>query len=751
MPEILAPAGDEAAFNAALNAGADAIYLGLNDFSARKSAANFSLENLKEHTARAHVLGAKVYVALNTLVKDGETESFFNDALGAWNAGADALIVQDVFLGKLLKRTYPEMILHLSTQAGVCNVYGARLAKRYGFSRVILARETPLEDIRAIASEIETEVFVQGALCTCFSGQCYMSAFAGGNSGNRGYCKQPCRKKYSVDRRGFEEKAYAVSLSDLCVGKEVFELSRAGVASFKIEGRMRSAAYAASAVRYYKDILSGAGESVLRADFSDLKRAFNRGNYTRGYLYGQDKNLLSRRVQGHMGERVGVVASLNKNAKYAYISSSFQPSDGDGFKVIRGGAEEVGGGEYRASFPKARGGFYLLKNPKYRVGDEVFLTCDEALSARISSRKRLLPITIDAAFTEGVAPEIRIFGAFGERSFLAPFEAESAKSRPFTEEDFSACFQKTDDFPFAVTVRDIRISGNLFIVKSALNAFRRGIYRALYEQLSLPREALEKREPSRLPLARLAEKGDGVAVIDRSFSGNTYGSFQIDHAILKPKNYHNLQEVDEFLENSRYYARHKWLYLPAYATGKDLALIGLYVSRFDGVYGEGIFALEYCREHGISLFAGVGFNLFNRFSAAMLAEEAPEEYCLSKELSASEIARTGCGGFVLSGGGIKVMDLGHCLFGRSCADCDRKSRYTMTDERGRQFPLMRYENSDCRFEVYNCAALVSEFNGNRLYDFTSLSEEQKAAYLHGEGPKPDGGKYTAGALKNGVR
>ena len=243
MQEILAPAGDADAFYAALDSGADALYIGLKNFSARRSAANFPLEKLQEYTARAHVVGAKVYVALNTLVKDSEIDDFFACALAAWNAGADALIIQDMFLGKLLKRTYPEMVLHLSTQAGVCNLYGARLAKRFGFSRVILARETPLEDIAKISSEIETEVFVQGALCTCFSGQCYLSSFAGGNSGNRGLCKQPCRKKYSVDRKGFEQYSYALSLSDLSVGEKIFDLIKAGVSSFKIEGRMRSAAY----------------------------------------------------------------------------------------------------------------------------------------------------------------------------------------------------------------------------------------------------------------------------------------------------------------------------------------------------------------------------------------------------------------------------------------------------------------------------------------------------------------------------
>lgn len=170
MCELLAPAGDEASFYAAVHSGADAVYLGLTDFSARRAAANFSLENLKEYIDYAHALGVRVHVALNTLIKEDELARFFENVAAAWNAGADALIIQDVFLGKRIKELYPEIVLHLSTQAGVCNLYGARMAKRCGFSRVILARETPMESIVSIAKEIETEVFVQGALCTCFRG-----------------------------------------------------------------------------------------------------------------------------------------------------------------------------------------------------------------------------------------------------------------------------------------------------------------------------------------------------------------------------------------------------------------------------------------------------------------------------------------------------------------------------------------------------------------------------------------------------
>ncbi|MDE6001215.1 MAG: U32 family peptidase, partial [Clostridia bacterium] len=175
MSEILAPAGDKNSAYAAINAGADAIYLGLDKFSARSSAENFNEENFKEICRYARAFGVKVYVALNTVVKDSELEGFFAAAVSAWNTGADALIIQDLFLGKYLKKLAPKIKLHLSTQAGTCNILGAELAKECGFERVILARETKLLDVAEISKIIETEAFVQGALCTCFSGQCYMS------------------------------------------------------------------------------------------------------------------------------------------------------------------------------------------------------------------------------------------------------------------------------------------------------------------------------------------------------------------------------------------------------------------------------------------------------------------------------------------------------------------------------------------------------------------------------------------------
>ncbi len=746
MCEVLAPAGDESSFYAALNSGADAIYLGLKDFSARKSAANFTLENLGEYTRYAHVLGAKVYVALNTLVKDKELSSFFHTACAAWSAGADALILQDIFLGKALKEMYPQMVLHLSTQAGVCNIYGARLAKRMGFSRVILARETPFDDIKKIASEIETEVFVQGALCTCFSGQCYFSSFVGGNSGNRGFCKQPCRKRYRIDRKGFEKYSYKLSLSDLCLGDKVLKLQDAGVQSFKIEGRMRSAAYVGTAVKYYKDLFSRIPAHTLSDDLSELKQAYNRGDYTRGYVFGQDGNLLSSDVQGHKGERIGTV-SRSKNVKFTFIRSEYIPRDGDGFKIIRGEKEEVGGDEWRSIYPKKAGGFYLMGGSEFREGDGVYLTSSVALQEKVAHRKRLVPLRLSARISVNARPCVRVCGEFGVREFTADFCAEAAQKQAFTENDFIECFQKTGEYPFRVTVEDLNLDGKCFIVKSALNNFRRKIYESIYELLAGQVKGVKEKELKIPPMDR-KNACFGTAVIDTDFS-SVADKVKIDYAIFRPKNYKNQSDYDEFFNVSKYYAWHKYLYLPAYCLGSDLNEIENHLDGFEGVYAEGTFALEWCKEKRIKVFAGTGFNLFNEMSVAMMEAEGVENWVLSKELSESESRELREKSFSFVGGCIKVMELGHCLFRKDCKQCDRRARYNLTDEQGRNFPLYRYENSVCRFEVYNNALLVSAFKGRaNLYDFTILSERGKELFVLGKEEQIE--PRTSGAYRRGV-
>lgn len=692
MTEILAPAGDEKCAYAAIDAGANAIYLGLSAFSARSSAENFGYDALEKLICYAHLFGVKIYVAMNTLVKDGEVEEFIKAAVKVHNLGADALIIQDVYLGQYLKKTYPQMCLHLSTQAGVCNAAGAEYAKSLGFSRVILARETALADIVEIAKIIETEVFVQGALCTCFSGQCYLSSFAGGNSGNRGKCKQPCRKRYSIDRKGFEELAYRISLSDLCVGEDFEKLIEAGVSSFKIEGRMRRPEYVSAAVTYYKNLLDG---NAKKSDLSALKRTYNRGNYTKGLAFGQDKSFLSAAVQGHIGEYLGTVSV--ESGKYI-LRTAEALSEGDGFKILRGG-KEVGGAHFA---DKVNGGYILKSSQRLKNGDKVFITTDAKLNAELLTKKRTFKVEISARFAAGEQAQVTLNG----KQYSAPFTLEKAQGRPFTTENFETCFNKTDTYPFETVYKNIEIDDGVFVPLSLLNAFRREVYAAFYgDHCTNGAEKIEQFLP--LPKAQRPEKNNKTAVIARNLNG-----VKADIGILKPDDY---SSVSRLLEG---FVGEKFLYLPPYLSGEDLKNIKPLVNAFDGIYCGGNYAAELAKELKIKLFAGVGFNIFNGISLSL----CPADYvALSKELTVAEakpLARENT--FYLTAGDIKVMDLIYCPFGKSCASCDKRDLYTLTDENGRSFPMRRYEVSGCRFELFNCARLSckNDFTGS-LTDLTA--------------------------------
>ncbi len=280
MLELLSPAGSSDALHAAVCNGADAVYLGADAFNARHGARNFALDELQEVVRYCHVRGVAVHLTLNTLVTDREMPAAAEHVAAAARAGVDAFIVQDLGIVSLCKQIAPKVPLHASTQMSLHSLEGVRQAAELGLSRVVLARELPREMIAFICrnSPIEIEVFVHGALCMCYSGQCYMSSVIGRRSGNRGQCAQPCRLPYGYDR--FEEK-YPLSLRDNCLIRSLDELARMGVASIKIEGRMKRPEYVATVTGIYRRALDGAG--VGRGEMEALRAAFSRQGFTQGY------------------------------------------------------------------------------------------------------------------------------------------------------------------------------------------------------------------------------------------------------------------------------------------------------------------------------------------------------------------------------------------------------------------------------------------------------------------------------------
>lgn len=279
-PELLAPAGSLMALKAAIEGGADAVYIGGSAFNARINAKNFTVDELKEGISLAHAYGVKVYIAANTLIFEREREDYLRSAEAAYLSGADALIVADVGMALELKKRIP-IELHASTQLSGHNVAAAEELARMGFSRMVCAREMPSGDIREFCrrSPIEAEVFVHGALCVCTSGQCLFSSIVGGRSGNRGECAQPCRLPYSTSK---SKQAYPLSLRDLSLAEHLNELREAGVASLKIEGRMKSPEYVRDVTRIWRRLLDES-RNASPADMRELAKIFSRGGFTDGY------------------------------------------------------------------------------------------------------------------------------------------------------------------------------------------------------------------------------------------------------------------------------------------------------------------------------------------------------------------------------------------------------------------------------------------------------------------------------------
>lgn len=328
--EILAPAGSEEALKAAVLSGADAVYLGVGSFNARKNAKNFTEEGLKKAILYCHARGVKVHVTLNTLIKDSELSDAVETIKMICRSGADALIIQDLGIARAVREICPGIEMHASTQMSTGTLEGLRLLKKMGFQRAVLPRELSYSEIKYLCenSPIELEIFVHGALCMCVSGQCLMSAFLGSRSGNRGLCAQPCRLPFHTENG----TGHDLSLKDLSLIEHIPELSRMGIVSFKIEGRMKRPEYVCAAVKACRM----AAEGELNAEIQkDLENLFTRSGFTDGYYENKlGKNMFGFRekenVQSATKELLGKYSAMyNKEAPRFRVNFVFRGKIGE--------------------------------------------------------------------------------------------------------------------------------------------------------------------------------------------------------------------------------------------------------------------------------------------------------------------------------------------------------------------------------------------------------------------------------------
>lgn len=320
--ELLAPAGALRELKAAVQSGADAVYIGASHFSARAGAGNFTTEEMREGIEYAHAYGVKVHCAINTLIKENEFDAAIKTAIEANECGVDALIIQDLGLASELSKILPDIELHASTQMTVTTLEGVKYLEECGFKRVVLARELSMEEIKHIAdgAKAEIEVFVHGAICMCYSGQCLMSSILGGRSGNRGRCAQPCRLGYELLENGKVcDNAYVLSPKDMSLIHHLGKLREIGVSSLKIEGRLKSAEYVSATVGVYRKYLDS-DMPVSKADEDELKNAFSRSGFTDGYF----TNRLGKNMMSHNNPA--------NNSGSTYTNEAKQRADG---KIVR--------------------------------------------------------------------------------------------------------------------------------------------------------------------------------------------------------------------------------------------------------------------------------------------------------------------------------------------------------------------------------------------------------------------------------
>ncbi|MHB9303855.1 peptidase U32 family protein [Fusobacterium polymorphum] len=473
--KIVAPAGNMERFYSAISATADEIYLGLKGFGARRNAENFTVEELKKAIDYAHLRGSRIFLTLNTIMTNREIELLYPTLKDLYNYGLDAIIVQDIGYAEYLHKNFPSIEIHGSTQMTVANYYEINYLKELGFKRIVLPRELSFEEIKEIRknTDMELEVFVSGSLCISFSGNCYMSSFIGGRSGNRGMCAQPCRKEYKTS---CGEKSYFLSPKDQLYGlDEIKKLQEIGVESIKVEGRMKDVSYVYETVSYFRNLINGIDKE------ENTPKLFNRG-YSKGYFYDNDKNIMNRDYSYNMGEKIGEVVGKSIRLDEDVVS-------GDGITFVSKDYKNLGGTYINKiaykneklilNFPD--GTKYIFRNYNKRLNDEI--------SKKIKSTDKKLKINFDftAKLDEKLILKTYLEDENGNRILnleeISETLTQKAQKRAISEEDIKEKLSEIGDSEFTIKNIKIDIDENIFIPLSELKNLKRNAVKKFREKI----------------------------------------------------------------------------------------------------------------------------------------------------------------------------------------------------------------------------------------------------------------------------
>jgi putative protease len=768
-PELMAPAGNMEALKAALNSGADAVYLGGKAFNARGYAANFDLDELAEAIEFAHVRGARVYLTFNTLLADSELNDAALYLAQVYNLGVDAIIIQDMGLAYLARRCVPKLPLLASTQMSVHNVGGAKLLAELGFSRVVLARELDLKAIEKIKREsgLEVEVFIHGALCISYSGQCLMSSLIGGRSGNRGRCAQPCRWEYTLtDNKG---KAYCdperigrylLSARDLSTIHDLPALVEAGVDSFKIEGRAKRPEYVATVVRIYRralDLYREHGKERYGVSASmehDLAQVFNRG-FTRGYLYGcPGRNLMGYERSSNRGVFLGqTIGSHGRRAK-VHLKASLAIGDGIEVSLERGrciGTEVrrlyIMGQPARAAGP---GQVVEIDLPEsVKPGARVFKTSDTRLLAQAraayqeTNSGQIVPVTLEATLKVGEPVVVVIRDSEGNEGCAVGTErAQMARKHPLTHEVVAEQLLRLGNTPYRVEQLDIRLSSDTMVPFSELNTLRRKAVERLTKARLAPYERKEISvrvcAPNKFLVGRDQNKPQGLRIavsVNSVLKARAALEAGADVVYLGGETYYGARPVSpadlvRVAEMARKAGREVTASSPRITSDGELRQIEAFFAAAMElglpVQVRNLGTLRLAQDLKVpTLYIDYPLYSFNTLALVRWEELGAKRLTLSPELNRTGIERLLTGRAELEyvvQGQLEMMVSGYCLPGAVLGGASNQSACTqvcrggdefyLSDRKGVRFPLGC--DQSCRMHIFNAMDLCL------LADLTSL-------------------------------
>ncbi|NPV93302.1 MAG: U32 family peptidase [Firmicutes bacterium] len=764
--ELLAPAGNFEALRAAVENGADAVYLGGKSFSARAQAENFSEAELREAADYAQSRGVKLYIAMNTLVNDREMTEALDYAFFLNQVGINAIIVQDLGLLCNLRRVLPEMKLHASTQMTAHNLAGVDLLTRLGVERVILSREVSLEDLRSIASRAgcELEVFIHGALCICYSGQCLLSSMVGGRSGNRGRCAQPCRMNYTLVKKngqsakhetGEDPEGHLLSPRDLNTLAILPELWESGVRSLKIEGRMKKPEYVATVVRVYRQALDRLYQEPGRfqaepGEQRRLAQIFNR-DFTTGYFTGNPgRDLMSYKRPNNRGLYLGRVRGWDARARVLTMMLETDLSLGDGIEVwvTRGGRSgvtvtsmEVGGRRVE----RARAGQIVDIPYEARAvsGDRVFKTFDqeierEARDSFAASRRRVpLEIGIRASVGEplslwAVDPQGRRVEASSEHV------CQAADRHPLTREVALQQLDRLGNTPYSLASLVAEIGPGVMAPLSVLNSTRRELIERVSEArltafrpARVDREVFEERLRERAKDLRHRKRVEPLQPLLSAAVGDLasakkaieMGADQVYLPEMTSRAYDSGEDWGEVFKLAEARGAELYYSLPRIWTEGGAGAVerhlketaGRWGAKLAGAVAPSLGSLEIAIRAGINVLADYPLNVFNRWTLHELLEMGASRVALSLELNLRQLqdfaAFPGCTEIVVHGS-IPVMTSEHCVLGGvvggrseqdSCTAPCMDGKYALKDRLGLEFPIET--DRFCRMQVFNSRTL----------------------------------------------